>query len=134
MPECFKTTEEVLQHPDWKQYRTAQGKKFYYNAMTRKSEWQLPNQVKEYRIKLEEKRKKDREEGKVQQEEVLSETEIIKRKFMALLKQKLIGVNTKWDACIKLCEDDPRWTLLKISDKKRYYLEYVADLKKISEQ
>lgn len=52
---------------------------------------------------------------------------------MALLKQKFIGVNTKWDACIKLCEDDDRWSLLKISDKKKYYLEYVADLKKHSE-
>ena len=45
---------------------------------------------------------------------------------MALLKQKRIGVSTKWDACIKLCEDDDRWQLLKISDKKKYYLEYVA--------
>lgn len=122
MPECFKTTEEVLEHPDWKEYRTAEGKKFYYNAITRKSCWQLPNEVKEYRIKLEEKRRKDREEGRLQEVEVLSEAEEIKRKFMALLKQKLIGVNTKWDACIKLCEDDDRWQLLKISDKKKYYL------------
>lgn len=53
---------------------------------------------------------------------------------MALLKQKLIGVSTKWDACIKLCEDDDRWQLLKISDKKKYYLEYVAELKKASDQ
>jgi hypothetical protein len=30
-----------------------QGKKFYYNATTRKSCWQLPNEVKEYRLKLE---------------------------------------------------------------------------------
>lgn len=53
---------------------------------------------------------------------------------MSLFKQKLIGVNTKWDACIKLCEDDDRWQLLKISDKKKYYLEYVAELKKVSDQ
>jgi len=53
---------------------------------------------------------------------------------MSLLKQKLIGVNTKWDACIKLCEDDDRWQLLKISDKKRYYQEYVNELKKASDQ
>ena len=53
---------------------------------------------------------------------------------MALLKQKLIGVSTKWDACIKLCEDDDRWQLLKISEKKRYYLQYIAELKKVSEQ
>ena len=53
---------------------------------------------------------------------------------MALLKQKLIGVNTKWDACIKLCEDDDRWQLLKISDKKRYYSDYINELKKVSEQ
>ena len=53
---------------------------------------------------------------------------------MALLKQKLIGVSTKWDACIKLCEDDERWQLLKISDKKRYYSDYINELKKISDQ
>ena len=58
----------------------------------------------------------------MQEEEVLSEAEEIKRKFSALLKQKLIGVSTKWDACIKLCEDDDRWQLLKISDKNKYYL------------
>lgn len=45
---------------------------------------------------------------------------------MALLKMKLIGVTTKWDSCIKLCEDDPRWQLLKISDKKKYFNEYVS--------
>ena len=53
---------------------------------------------------------------------------------MKLLKEKLIGVSTKWDACIKLCEDDERWSLLKISDKKRYYLEYISELKKVSDQ
>ena len=53
---------------------------------------------------------------------------------MQLLKHKLIGVNTKWDACIKLCEEDDRWQLLKISDKKKYYLEYIAELKKIGEK
>jgi pre-mRNA-processing factor 40 len=134
MPECFKTTEEVLEHPDWKEYRTAEGKKFYYNATNRKSCWQLPNEVKEYRIKLEEKRRKDREEGRVVEEEQLSEAEEAKRKFMALLRQKLIAVSTKWDSCIKLCEDDPRWQLLKISDKKKYFNEYVGELRKISDQ
>ena len=46
MPECFKITEEDLDHPDWKQYRTAEGRKFYYNALTRKSCWHLPAEVK----------------------------------------------------------------------------------------
>jgi hypothetical protein len=40
---------------------------------------------------------------------------------MALLKNKLVNVNTKWDACIKLCEDDDRWNPLKTSDKKKYF-------------
>ena len=53
---------------------------------------------------------------------------------MHMLRQKLIGVNTKWDACIKLCEDDDRWQLLKISDKKKYFNEYLSELKKISDQ
>ncbi len=53
---------------------------------------------------------------------------------MHMLRQKLIGVNTKWDACIKLCEDDDRWQLLKISDKKKYFNEYISELKKISDQ
>ena len=53
---------------------------------------------------------------------------------MALLKQKFIGVSTKWDSCIKLCEDDDRWQLLKISDKKKYFMEYIGELKKISDQ
>jgi hypothetical protein len=53
---------------------------------------------------------------------------------MALLKHKCINATTKWDACIKLCEDDDRWQLLKISDKKKYFNEYIAELKKISDQ
>lgn len=52
---------------------------------------------------------------------------------MTLLKNKLIGVNTKWDVCIKLCEDDQRWNLLKMSDKKKYFTQYIGELKKISE-
>lgn len=52
---------------------------------------------------------------------------------MTLLKNKQINSNTKWDVCIKLCEDDERWNLLKISDKKRYFTEYIGELKKINE-
>jgi len=52
---------------------------------------------------------------------------------MSLLKGKLIGVTTKWDSCIKICEDDDRWQLLKISDKKKYFNEYINDLKKLSD-
>jgi len=39
MPECFKTTEETLEHPQWKEYKNADGKKFYYNSETHKSVW-----------------------------------------------------------------------------------------------
>lgn len=53
---------------------------------------------------------------------------------MTLLRQKLIGVNTKWDSCIKLCEDDDRWQLLKVSDKKKYFNEYISELRKVSDQ
>lgn len=38
--------------------------------------------------------------------------------------------NTKWDACMKICEDEPAWGLLKIRDKKNYFQEYIANLKK----
>lgn len=52
---------------------------------------------------------------------------------MTLLKSKSITVNTKWDACIKLCEDDDRWNLLpRMADKKKYFQDYVAELKKIN--
>ncbi len=44
---------------------------------------------------------------------------------MTLLKNKMVSVNTKWDSCIKICEDDERWQLLKMSDKKKYFTEYV---------
>jgi len=52
---------------------------------------------------------------------------------MALLKKKTININTKWDICIQLCEDDDRWNLLKMSDKKRYFNDYITELKKIDE-
>lgn len=52
---------------------------------------------------------------------------------MSLLKAKSVNANTKWDSCIKLCEDDDRWQLLKISDKKKYYNQYISELKKMDE-
>lgn len=52
---------------------------------------------------------------------------------MALLKSKQINVNTKWDVAIKLCDDDERWDLLKKSEKKQYFVEYINELKKISD-
>jgi hypothetical protein len=45
---------------------------------------------------------------------------------MALLKSKSVGINTKWDACITLCEDDDRWNLLKMSEKKKYFNDYIS--------
>lgn len=29
-----------------------------------------------------------------------------------------------------MCEDDPRWDLLKMSDKKKYFNEFLGELKK----
>ena len=52
---------------------------------------------------------------------------------MNLLKQKSININTKWDVCIQLCEDDDRWNLLKMSEKKKYFIDYINELKKIDE-
>lgn len=52
---------------------------------------------------------------------------------MSLLKQKSININTKWDVCIQLCEDDERWNLLKMSEKKKYFIDYINELKKIDE-
>ena len=60
MPECFKITEEDLDHPDWKEYRTAEGKKFYYNALTRKSCWHMPAEVKEWKMKIEDQKRAER--------------------------------------------------------------------------
>lgn len=54
--------------------------------------------MKEYKIKLEEKRRKDREEngGMDPEEEKISEAEEIKRKFMLLMKTKGVTTYTKW--------------------------------------
>lgn len=32
-----------------------------------------------------------------------------------------------------MCEDDERWTLMKISEKKRLFNDYIVDLKKLNE-
>jgi hypothetical protein len=49
---------------------------------------------------------------------------------MALLKSKSVNLQTKWESCVKLCEDDERWGLLKVSDKNKFFKEYQAELKK----
>lgn len=45
----------------------------------------------------------------------------------------MINHNTKWDACMKICEDEPVWGLLKISEKKKYFQQYVGNVKKQNE-
>ena len=136
MPECFKTTEEELDHPEWKEYRTAEGRKFYYNATLRKTSLLIPPEVEEHKLKKDEQRKKDKEAngGILPQEDKLTESEQHKRTFMILLKHKGIQISTKWDSCVKLCEEDERWNLLKISDKKRYFNEYIGELRKESDK
>ena len=47
-----------------------------------------------------------------------------------LFKAKGVSVNTKWESCIKLCEDDERWDLMRVSDKKRLFNEYIHDCKR----
>ncbi len=32
-----------------------------------------------------------------------------------------------------MCEDDERWTLMKVSDKKKLFNDYLTDLKKIND-
>ena len=50
-----------------------------------------------------------------------------------LFKAKGVSVYTKWESCIKMCEDDTRWNLIRISDKKRLFNNYLIDLKKANE-
>lgn len=52
---------------------------------------------------------------------------------MQMLKHKMINHNTKWDACMKICEDEQAWGLLKISEKKKYFQQYVGNVKKQNE-
>ena len=133
MPDCFKTTEEKLEHPEWKEYRTAEGKKFYYNSRTTKSVWQLPSEVKEWRLRMEEEQRLERELQKKKEEAgLLTPNDINRKKFMMLLKDKRIDVMMKWDHCIKLCEDDQRWSLsLTMNEKKSLFFDYISELKKI---
>lgn len=61
---------------------------------------------------------------------MLSVTDEQKKKFVALLRDKNVNVNTKWDGCMKLCEEDDRWKAVKISEKKRIFQDYIEELKK----
>jgi hypothetical protein len=49
---------------------------------------------------------------------------------VALLRDKSVNLNTKWDACVKLCEEEDRWKALKTSEKKRIFQDYIDELKK----
>lgn len=93
--------------------------------------WHLPNEVKEWRIKMEEARKLEKQREKdTENDELLNVTDEQKRKFISLLKDKAVNVNVKWDACIKLCEEDDRWKVLKISEKKKIYQDYLEEQRK----
>jgi len=63
-------------------------------------------------------------------DELLSVSDEQKKKFIALLREKNVNVNTKWDACQALCGEDERWRVLKTSEKKTIFQDYIDELKK----
>lgn len=60
--------------------------------------------------RLERLNKKDNE-----LDELLSASDEQKKRFIALLREKHVNVNTKWDAVQNLCGEDERWRALKTS-------------------
>lgn len=83
------TPEERDQKEDcWKEYRTEQGKPFYYNAKLKKSVWKMPAEYKEQLEREDKERKLQQKQNMEEEERKRKEREEELRRQEAIIKFK----------------------------------------------
>ncbi len=147
-PECLKNeSEKAPQSSEWTEHVTADGRTFYHNAILKKSVWVKPPELMTEAEKnsadaargpinldisittnIEENAEEDAEEEAKRKEVTLEEA---KRIFLALLKEKNIDPNMKWNQIHELLKKEERYKILqKVSEKKKVLAAYVGQIKK----
>jgi pre-mRNA-processing factor 40 len=155
-----KPEEDTKKESIWSEYTSPDGTKYYYNKITKKSQWEKPDELKTkeekemetcpwreytadsgrkyyYNTKTEQTVWEMPEEYKrfLEQTKQKKENEAPKEKspreiFKELLKEKGMTANWSWEQVMNATKNDARWKLLKMADKKNAYQEYAQELRR----
>ncbi|EAN33112.2 WW domain protein [Theileria parva strain Muguga] len=142
----------------WTEHVSKDGRKYYYNQKTKKSQWEKPNELKTEQELIIEAKTKWRTfataEGKVfyyntetkesvwevpeEVKNLLAEDNLLgtvqdntKAAFMTFLESFNFTQKTTWDNALKLLEADPKWPVFSIlskGDKKQLFSEFCSQI------
>merc|ERR1712039_485083 len=112
-PEALKSNEERANTTTWKEYKTADGRNYFYNTATKQSVWEMPPELKRLRG-LEKKQESESEPEKEQEKKEPEYKNQDERRaaFRELLEDKGIKNNMKWEEAMKIIQEDRRFNAL----------------------
>merc|ERR1711920_986107 len=133
-PECMKSSEEKANTTTWKEYKTADGRDYFYNTATKQSVWEMPSELKRLRGLEKAAPDSDEEPEKEKEKEEAPKWKTPEERraaFKELLEDKGIKNNMKWDEAIKIIQEDQRFmALTKAGERKQVCAEYIQAAKK----
>ncbi|PHT60896.1 hypothetical protein T459_35252 [Capsicum annuum] len=112
---------------DWREFTSPEGRKYYYNKVTRTSKWRMPDEVKNV--------KKDTaiteiggatpsDEKTVELGPLVYESKAAKSAFKTLLESVNIGSDCTWDQAMRAVINDRRYGALKsLGERKQAFNE-----------
>merc|ERR1712194_250541 len=130
-----KSQEEKLNTTQWKEYKTADGRDYFYNPVTKQSVWEMPAELKQLREVTKKKEESEEEEESEQEEEKKEEEwatpEAKRAAFRELLDDKGVKSTSKWEEAVKLINEDRRFNALtSAGERKQEFSVFVTQKKK----
>merc|ERR1712151_1369650 len=98
-PDVLKSSEEKANTTSWKEYKTADGRDYYYNPVTKQSVWEMPLELKQLRGLA---REEESEEEEKEEEPEWASPEERRAAFRELLEEKGVKCTMKWEEALKL--------------------------------
>uniref|UniRef100_A0A674B2Q2 Pre-mRNA-processing factor 40 homolog A n=1 Tax=Salmo trutta TaxID=8032 RepID=A0A674B2Q2_SALTR len=149
--------QQMLSKCPWKEYKSDNGKAYYYNSQTKESRWTKPKELEdleEHTIGLPKTlvpfylrtvliffflflspfsndASKDERPELVKKTYKWNTKEEAKQAFKELLKEKGVSSNASWEQAMKMIINDPRYSALpKLSEKKQAFNAYKVQTEK----
>merc|ERR1712129_82105 len=128
------SSEEKMNTTSWKEYKTADGRDYFYNPATKQSVWEMPAELKalrEMQKKQEESSDEEKKEEKEEEEPEYKTNEDRKKAFSDLLTEKSVKSTMKWEEALKLISEDRRFMALTTAgQRKQAFAEWCSMAKK----
>jgi len=113
------------QASNWTEHTHSDGRKYYYNKITKQSTWVKPDC-----LKAAEESEEERDDDKEEKPEWNSQEER-RNAFRELLEEKNVKCTMKWEEALKLIQDDRRFNALSTAgERKQVFAEFVTQTKK----